>query len=263
MKQFSGWQIGVLALLFLCVCCVFAGASMAALVVLWDTSPVARAQASLTPTLTRGAITNTGASAPLATRTPTRLRNPYTVVIPTPGAPTTQYPTEFSSQFTVVTYNVTGRTISEISKSLEANPISDPSEPGSRYYALTRWQLAGDWSVRPTLRGCEVTSGQVKVTITMTLPLLTSTNTAADALNRFNTFLEKTVLHESGHVEITLQGAREYERALGNHPLAPSCDALKTQLNDLFRRNFDTIQRANRDYDVKTQHGRTQGAVFP
>lgn len=262
MKQFSGWQIGILAILLACVCCVFAGASALTMYAWWSDAPRAPSIAAPQPTLTRSSAANTGALSQ-TTRTPTRVRNPYHVIIPTPTAPTTQYATEFTSRFTVVTYNVTGRTVSEISKSLEANPIPDPNEPGSRYYAITRWQLSGDWSVQPTLRGCEVASGQVTVVMTMTLPLLTSTNTTTDALNRFNTFLEKTVLHESGHVAITLDGARTYQRALGNHPSASDCATLKTQLNDLFHRSFDAIQRANRDYDTQTQHGRTQGAVFP
>lgn len=258
MRQFSGAQIAVLVMLFICVCCSFAGVGIIGVASLvWDEASVARVQA----TPTRVIVTNSGAAS--SARTPTRLRNPYQVVIPTPGAPSTLYPIEFDSDFNVVTYNVIGKTVSEISKSLDANAMPDPSEPGSRYYALTRWQLAGDWSVRPTLRGCEVSSGRVSVKITMTLPLHTSSGASTDTLNRFNTFVEKTTLHESGHVEITLQGAREYQRALGNYPAAPTCSALDAQLNDLFRRSFDAIHRANREYDAKTQHGRTQGAVFP
>jgi predicted secreted Zn-dependent protease len=153
--------------------------------------------------------------------------------------------------------------VSEISKSLEANAVADPHEPGSRYYALTRWQLASDWSVRPSTRGCEVVNGDVSVMITMTLPMLATAGASADTLKRFNTFIEKTILHENGHAEIALQGARDYQRALGNHSAASNCDALKTQLSDLFRRHFNSIDRANRDYDAKTKHGLTQGAVFP
>jgi predicted secreted Zn-dependent protease len=173
------------------------------------------------------------------------------------------YPIVFTSTFKIITYTVTGKTANDISKALEANSIADPHEPGSHYYALTKWQLAGDSTVKASPRGCEVGGGAVSLMITMTLPALNTTGVSADMLKRFNTFMEKTVLHESGHVEVALQGARDYQRALGNFPPVSSCEGLKIQLSDLFRRSFDAIDSANTDYDAKTQHGLTQGAVFP
>jgi predicted secreted Zn-dependent protease len=284
--RFSPLQVATIAILLLCFCCELGGIGIfAASLFLNDSSPVAFIEPSPNPTVTRPATaqpTFTATPAPTYTRvvepnpgmnlptiviplrTPTRVTNLYQVVVPTPTAPAMTYPIAFTSTFKVITYTVIGKTVNDISKSLEANAIADPHEPGSRYYALTRWQLAGNSSVTPSLRGCEVNSGDVSVTITMTLPALaTTTGVPADALNRFNTFMEKTVLHESGHAELALQGARDYQRALGNFPPVSDCEGLKIQLNNLFRRSFDTMDAANSDYDAKTQHGVTQGAVFP
>jgi len=262
MRQFSGWQIAILAVLFVCVCCTFASVgTLAVTYFVWEDVSVARVSATVTPT--RIVATNSSVGAPALTRTPTRVTNPYHIVIPTPTAPPLVYPIESTSDFRVVTYTVTGKSINEISQSLEAHAIADPAEPGSHYYALTRWQLASDWSVRPTLRGCQVAEGKVSVAITMTLPALVTPDVPINTRQRFDTFLEKTITHESDHVEITLRGARDYQRALGNHPPANDCETLKTQLNELFRQSFNAINRANREYDARTQHGRTQGAVFP
>lgn len=283
MKQFAGWQIAFLALLLVCVCCELTGLGIFAAYFAWNDSPVAVVAptfaptprvaalptftATPAPTNTRVVEANPGASLPtraLVTRTPTRVTNPYQVIVPTPTAPPMLYPITFNSDLKVETYDVTGKSVNEISKSLEANAIADPHEPGSRYYALTRWQLGGDWSVRPSGGGCQIVDGSVTLAITMTLPALASANSApADVLKRYDTFIEKTILHESAHAEIALQGARDYQRALGNYSTASNCDALKTQLSDLFRRNFNSIDRANSDYDAKTKHGLTQGAVFP
>lgn len=282
--RFSAPQIAILALLFLCVCCELAGmGTFAAYIFANDSSAVAIVEPS--PTLTRRATalpTSTATPAPTYTRviepgtgtglppivipsrTPTRVANPYQVVIPTPTAPVMAYPIAFTSTFKVMTYPVSGKTTNDISNSLEANAIPDPHEPGSRYYALTRWQLAGNWVAKASLRGCEVNSGDVSLAITMTLPALTpTTGVPADVLKRFDTFMTNAVMHESRHVELTLQGARDYQRALGNFPPTSDCEGLKVQLNQLFTRNFDGIDRANSDYDAKTQHGLAQGAVFP
>lgn len=263
MKQFSGWQCAILTLLLVCVCCTFASVSIGIAYVLGEEAASARVQAIRTPTHTRVPATSANGGAPLFMRTPTRVANPYQVVIPTPTAPPLDAPIAFVSEFRVVTYTVTGKTINEISRSLEANAMPDPAEPGSRYYALTRWQLASEWVARPSWHGCQVVDGKVTVAITMTLPMLVTPNVPTDVRQRFDTFMEKTVLHESDHVEITLRGAREYQRALSHQTPAPDCDILKSQLNTLYRQNFDAINRANRAYDIKTQHGRTQGAVFP
>lgn len=284
MRQFSVWQIAILFILFVCICCELTGIGIFA-TYFWanESSQVAAREPSPTltrrattlptstatpaPTYTRVIETNPGTNLPpivILPRTPTPVTNPYQVVIPTPTAPAMTYPIVFTSTFKVITYTVTGKTTNDISKSLEANAIADPHEPGSRYYALTQWHLAGDWSVKPSPRGCEIGGGAVSLMLTMTLPALaTTTGISADTLKRFNTFMEKTVLHESGHVELTLQGARDYQRALGNFPSAPSCEGLRTQLSDLFRRSSNTIDSANSEYDAKTKHGLTQGAVFP
>jgi len=283
--RFSAVQIGILVILFVCVCCELTGLTFAALALANGLPELAAVASSPTPTrtfraaatqsptatpaptYTRVMATTPGANSPplaLPQRTPTKAPNPYQVVVPTPTAPPLTYPVAFTSTFTVVTYTVTGKTVNDLSKSLEANAIADPHEPGSRYYALTRWQLQSDWTVQSTARGCMVEGGNVAAVITMTLPALAMTTGVSDnVLQRFNTFLDKTVLHEKGHVELTLQGARDYQRALGNHAPTSDCEGLKAQLKNLFRRSFDAIDAANTTYDVKTQHGLTQGAVFP
>jgi len=82
-------------------------------------------------------------------------------------------------------------------------------------------------------------------------------------LNRWTTFANNTITHESGHVKLNLQGARDYQRDLGNFPPATDCTTIKPQLSDLFDRATKTINRAGIDYDTQTQHGAKQGAVFP
>ncbi len=282
-------QIAILAILFVCVCCELTGMGLFVASTFMDDatqiaqiapSPTPLRFATFPPTYTptpnvtkTPAPTNTRVvdTTPLSTlpaivppqRTPTTMTDPYKVVVPTPTAPTVAYPIGFNSTLKIVTYQVTGKTPNDISKSLEANALSDPHEPGSRFYALTKWQLSGNWATKPSTRGCEVTSGEISVVMTMTLPLLTTTGVPPDTLKKFNTFVDKTVLHESGHVELVLQGARDYQRTLGNFAPVSDCEGLKAQLSNLYRRSFDTIDAVNVDYDVKTKHGLTQGAVFP
>ncbi len=188
----------------------------------------------------------------------------YDIFIPTPTAPAMAYPVDFKSATTLATYTVTGNTLTAISDSLEKNAMPDPHEPGSRYYARTNWFIQGEWFWKPTARGCEMDRGTVSIAITITLPALkTTAGLAPDLLKRWNSFVSNTSVHEQGHARLALQGARDYQRNLGNFPPAANCDLLQNQLRDLYNRDFDAIDRVNVEYDKDTQHGLTQGAVFP
>lgn len=188
----------------------------------------------------------------------------YDIVVPTPSAPALIYPIQFDSNLKIVTYPVIGTTLVALSRSLDANALPDPHEKDSRYYARTDWNLSGHWTWNPTTRGCEVDSGSISISMTMTLPLLASTQgVRTDVLNRWDNFVNNTVTHETGHVKLDLQGARDFQHNLGNFPTAPGCDVIQSKLKTLFDNSFAAIDRANTDYDAQTRHGRTQGAVFP
>jgi predicted secreted Zn-dependent protease len=195
-------------------------------------------------------------------RTPTRT-NAYRIVVPTPTAAALNRPVTYDTRFTAITYDVTGKTLNEISKSLHANAMPDAHEPNSRYFAQTEWFLTTDWAWKPTARGCEIDNAKVSVMVTMTLPSLITPDAVSDAQKRWNTFINNTIEHENGHVKIAYDGARNYQRDLSNFPPAPNCDDIQSRLNDLFRKHFNLIDRTNVGYDAKTRHGETQGAVFP
>ncbi len=196
--------------------------------------------------------------------TPTQAAVQYDITVPTPAAPPMVYPITFDSSFKVVTYPVVGATLSELSKSLNAQAQPDSNDATGQYYARTQWYLSGRWFTQPTARGCEVESGSVTLAMTMTLPALSaSVGMSPQVSDRWNTFVNNTITHETGHVTRNLQSSRDYQRDLGNFPPAPDCARLKSQLNDLFNRATAAIRQVNIDYDAQTQHGATQGAVFP
>ncbi len=215
-----------------------------------------------TPTRKLGA---SGSSSTRSTPTPLPVKSvAYNVFVPTPAAPKIVYAFGFDSDLVVETYAVRGTTFNALSASLDANALADPHEDKSRYYARTDWHLGGNWFWKPTTRGCEVDHGEVTMQITMTLPIMAEqTGVPANVQTRWTRFIENTITHESGHVKIALQGARDYQRDLGNFQPAADCGALKSKLSDLFDRAFSSIDDANVRYDAETKHGVSQGAVFP
>lgn len=197
---------------------------------------------------------------PVRTATRASSRN---IVIPTPTASISSALVKYETKFTVTTYNVMGKTLNDISKSLNAQALPDPHEPFSRYYARTDWYLTGDWFWKPSASGCELTGAQVMVAVTMTLPALTTVDAPAEVQTQWNQFIDNTITHESVHVKLAYDGARNYQRELSQLAPTTNCDLLQNRLNEIFRKNFDQIDRANVDYDKRTKHGETQGAIFP
>ncbi len=210
----------------------------------------------------------TGVGTPTPKQSPTRVptlgASPYNIVVPTPGAPTTNYPVTFNSTFKVITYTVAGTTITDLRRALDAKALTDPHEPTGRYYAMTEWLVSSDWRWSSTTRGCEMEGAGVTVVLTMTLPALTTRQgVATDVLTRWDNFLANTVAHEKGHVIRTLDGARDYQRTIGTLPAQPSCQSMRPTLDALFKQHLGLIDRANVQYDAETNHGMTEGAVFP
>jgi len=207
----------------------------------------------------------TTAVTPARVQSPTLAANPYNIIVPTPTAPSIVNPVGFNSTFNVVAYPVSGKTTTDLTRALDAKAIADPHEPGSRYYAMTEWHVASDWQWLSTTRGCELERANVTVALTMTLPTLaTRQGLTPDLLTRWDKFIANTITHEKGHVTRALNGGRDYQRALGNlTPQAGTCLAMRPTLDNLFRQHLDAIDRVNVQYDKETDHGATQGAVFP
>ncbi len=280
----------------LLVCCLFATSGTLALVGWMILSPSSPEVAVLEPaaTVTRFPFPTAapaGASGGTATPTNTRVIDPseyvwqtpaavqtraaatlplsvaainYDIIVPTPPAPSMVHPVGFDSYLKVVTLPVKGTTLSELSRSLEENALADSHEPGSRYYARTDWFLSGRWYWKPTARGCELDRGSVSLAMTMTLPIMVDKIAAPSNIqSRWISFVNNTIIHETGHVDLALQGARDYQRTLGGVLPANDCETMKVRLDTLFRNAFAAIDQAQVDYDADTRHGMRQGAVFP
>ena len=199
----------------------------------------------------------------LPLKTPTRAA-PYGIATLMPVTPTMKNPVGFASPFKVVTYSVAGATTEQLAASLDKHALKDSHDPFSSHYALTSWYLRASWDEKPTIAGCEVANAVITMTITMTLPMLENpSNLQPDVAARWDNFITNTITHEMGHVKLGIDGATEYRRNLGNYLPAMSCDLLKLQLNNLFKKEFAEIDTANINYDKTTNHGATQGAVFP
>ncbi len=71
------------------------------------------------------------------------------------------------------------------------------------------------------------------------------------------------MIHERGHRDLAVAAAEELSRAVGELPPARTCADLDKEVQDLSRLKMKSLNEDEKAYDLYTDHGKKQGAVFP
>ena len=102
------------------------------------------------------------------------------------------------------------------------------------------------------------------VSTTYTLPRWVDRSVGSSALQtRWDEFITALELHEEGHRDIAVEAAARIEQAIKTMGARGSCRELEQAANALGRSIVEDCQREQEEYDNRTGHGRTQGAIFP
>jgi predicted secreted Zn-dependent protease len=127
-------------------------------------------------------------------------------------------------------------------------------DDGTTVASLTTWRLHWDW-VRSASEPCEVTGASVEVAVTVDLPRWTPPAEADPALvAEWDTWHARLRGHEQGHVDVVHVFAHDAEARLAD----AGCDGIAEEGERL----VGNLRAAQRDYDLVTAHGHTQGASF-
>ena len=146
-------------------------------------------------------------------------------------------------------YTVEGASEEDIRASING------ARPPGGYDALTKWDF--QWSVPGDGNGsCNLDDVTIDYTIIVFFPQWTPPGEAtAELLDKWNGYINALALHESGHVERVVP----YVPELIANIKESSCDSYNAAAQGW----LDAIDQLNAEYDADTDHGATQGAVFP
>lgn len=197
-----------------------------------------------------------------------------TVAIISP-APPPLYPTpsttpdnEQGSPTPVVTmfydyYPISGSSSADIqSQMTQHGPWSEVEE--QHYFANTTWHVKWSYDYEVTERGCEISNLQGSVDVTFTLPQWEAPpDTSTSLVSAWNQFLVALQIHENGHMRHGVLAAQDVLQTLSQLSPTPSCETLKTTARIASRRVIRQYNHHDIEYDRETNHGLTQGAVFP
>lgn len=136
--------------------------------------------------------------------------------------------------------------------------IGDASPIEGGYHGYTKWNLKWSFSFDWDDESCWVSDVTVNMSATITLPELYTDDPSAQ--RRFDRYIVALREHEEGHVDTARLAAEEIEEAVLNMDARPTCKILGRDANALSQAIVKRGNQRDKDYDRRTDHGRTQGA---
>lgn len=151
-------------------------------------------------------------------------------------------------------YDVTGRSPDDIRKDMNAKRFVDPSDK-KPVDSLSSWRFG--WRMMRSSDGrCDPSSITLNFTAEVKLPRLTGAdNLPKKTVARWQRYYAALLRHEAGHVAYAWSQREVLLAALK----ASSC----ADMTATGKAEIAKIGAHDRNYDVETEHGTRQGAVFP
>jgi len=161
-----------------------------------------------------------------------------------------------------VYYAITGATASQLRQQMnQLGPASQTS--GQRFDARTDWYVRWNYQYLSQGNRCQLTAIRVRADASVILPRWKQPANAAKGLvDRWNHYIKALRLHEDGHTNNGIAASRAVLQVLKQFPAKSSCSELGVAANEAAQGIIRQYSQRDLDYDRKTRHGITQGAVF-
>ncbi|MDX1419410.1 MAG: DUF922 domain-containing protein [Rubricoccaceae bacterium] len=157
-------------------------------------------------------------------------------------------------------YDVEGRSESDL---LQGMLHQGPEWEGRRFFGLTTSDVRYVYNRIPTATGCDLANIVVTTTVTIVLPRWQPPRGTPYMLERDWRRFERTLrAHEDGHRRLLEEEAEQIRLALAGLRTA-RCDEVDRVAQREVTRVRQHFGAMHRNYDARTEHGRTQGAVWP
>lgn len=160
-----------------------------------------------------------------------------------------------------VTYDVNGNTEQEIREDMNSHR---PEDRGAPFDATTHWHVAWHFHFKKAEGQCFIADKDITVDVVTILPKWVEHDAAPVELQKeWDEYMENLRTHEDFHAKNGESAAVEIEAMLDGLPGSSDCESLEKEANAkaeaiIKERNLD-----DEHFDIESQHGLTQGAVFP
>ena len=159
-------------------------------------------------------------------------------------------------------YEIRGTTAEKLRQEMNLSGPLDKDE--KRYDAETKWHVSWKYWFGKSRYECWINRVTTEVEVTFTMPRWKRSKKMSKELEQqWRSYMEVLQEHENGHKNFGINAAREIERRLTSLGSMRSCNALENTANSIANQIIDKYIKIEIEYDRRTDHGRTQGAVFP
>ena len=175
---------------------------------------------------------------------------------PTSGdLPSTDQVEAVLSEAQISYYEITGSTADQLRAQMTALGPTDPYDNDLHVDAYSDWFISWNWPGYGSTN-CDLSSPSVSYELTLVLPnWILPSNADPVLVTKWNDYLSALKVHEAGHLENIINNYQSVITAIKTATCSTADAAASTALEAL--RQFDST------YDAETQHGATQGAIFP
>lgn len=169
-------------------------------------------------------------------------------------------PAEIRTDEREIRYRITGSTPAELRRSmLDAGP----EEGGGRFYAYTSWHVRWRYDYAPSGGVCRMDDVDVRFRSRIQLPRWDPPADADDrTVSAWRDFVTALREHEYGHRDIGARAARDILERLRSMTVR-RCDDMSERANAEAHGILDLYRLREDRYDRTTNHGETQGAIWP
>ncbi len=159
-------------------------------------------------------------------------------------------------------YDINGISENDLLREMRRKGVT--GDDGKKYEANTSWHVKWNYDHTRDTESCSAESFQVTIEIVFRYPKWTRISDAPQTLtDKWDNYMKRLIVHENGHRDMVLEAAAELSRAVSDMPPAQTCAQLDREMRILSRTRMIKLNDDERHYDEATNHGATQGAIFP
>jgi predicted secreted Zn-dependent protease len=156
------------------------------------------------------------------------------------------------SELDTITYDIEGRTGSELRASLNQR---GPEDESGRHDAYTKWFVRWFYDYERAERQCSLKNVRATIEVKYTLPRWPDENPEVGP--RWQAYLAALRAHEKGHMQNGIDAARFIVSAIQAMPLLPDCDAAGAAANAKANEELEIAHAVDRAYDAEAKRGAT------
>jgi predicted secreted Zn-dependent protease len=137
-------------------------------------------------------------------------------------------------------------------------------EDGRKYDSVTSWYWKWGYGTDSASQTCSADDFSITLEIISRYPKWVRTGEAPQPLvDKWDGYMKNLTMHENGHRDMVVDAAAQFYGAVANLPRALSCADRDRQVRTLSTELMARLNAAQQKYDADTNHGATQGALFP